>query len=387
MQIAMVGAGFSPDEADQLRRSMAAWRRRGGVEHFRERLIQGLVANGCDEDFAEGIFRQLEGFGEYGFPESHSASFAKLAYLSAWLKCHEPEAFLAALLNSQPMGFYSPSQLVQDAKRHGVEVLPVDIMHSDLDATLEPMEPHTAQPPGTQARPAVRLGFNLVKGLSDDAALRIQGERLAHPYADIHDLATRANLNRGDIDALAAAGALRFLSGHRRQARWQAAVPIQKGLLRNAPLRDNDPVQLPRPSEGEEIVADYRSMGLSLGRHPLSLLRRELSARRFETAETLRQDYPDRRLARACGIVTGRQRPGTAKGTIFVTLEDETGNVNVIVQADLAQRQRAELVQAQLMGVYGVWQSHQGVTHLRASRLVDLTPLLGRLRTRSRDFH
>lgn len=388
MQIAMVGAGFSADEADELRRSMAAWRRRGGVEHFRERLIQGLQEHGCDEVFAEGIFRQIEGFGEYGFPESHSASFAKLAYLSAWLKHREPEAFLAALLNSQPMGFYSPSQLVQDARRHGVQVLPVDIMHSDWDATLEPpAPPASGGPPDPSARPAVRLGLNLVKSLARGTGLRIQAERLARPYADLHDLAARADLERRDIDALAAAGALRFLSGHRRQARWQAAMPIQKGLLRDAPLRDGDPLQLPMPGEGEEIVADYRSMGLTLGRHPLSLLRRELSERRFETTETLRRDYPDRRLARACGIVTGRQRPGTAKGTVFVTLEDETGNVNVIVHAGLAQRQRTELVHSKLMGVYGVWQRRDGTAHLLANRLVDLSPLLGSLPTRSRDFH
>jgi len=377
MQIAMVAADFTADEADQLRRSMAAWKRKGGVEHFRKRLIDGMIQNGCPEDFALRIFQQLEGFGEYGFPESHAASFAKLAYISAWLKCHEPEAFLVALLNSQPMGFYLPSQLVQDARRHHVNVLPVDIQTSCWEAGLEP----------DGKRPAVRLGLNQIKGLSRNAGQRIEAARHTQAYSSAQDLAARAGLNRHEMDALAAANALQTLSGHRRQARWQAASQPPKGLLHGAPIHEDVQPMLLAPTEGQDIAADYRTMGLTLGRHPVALLRSALQARSFVPAATLNNDYPDRRLARACGIVTGRQRPQTAKGTVFVTLEDETGNVNVIVHAELAQRQQAALVQSSLMGVYGVWQRQQGICHLRASRLVDLSGLLGSLPTRSRNFH
>ncbi|MYN12067.1 DNA polymerase III subunit alpha [Pusillimonas sp. TS35] len=410
MQIAMDAAGFSADEADQLRRSMAAWRRKGGVGKFHDRLVQGLLANGCHKDFAEALYRQLEGFGEYGFPESHAASFAKLAYVSAWLKRHEPEAFLAALLNSQPMGFYSASQLVQDARRHGVQVLPVDIAHSMWDSTLASCALHTphealvsatasdatpetasARMPGfapkTAARPAVRLGLSRIKALSEAAGRRIEAARCERAFDNVHDLSLRAALSRHDLDALAAANALQALAGHRRQARWQAAGPALKGLLHGAPITEPVMPALPAPVEAEEILADYQSLRLTLGRHPVALLRPALRERGFLDAATLAGSYPDRRLARACGIVTGRQRPGTAKGVVFVTLEDESGNVNVIVHAHLAERQRGELMHTRLMGVYGVWQKQSGVCHLLASRLVDLSPLLDGLPTRSRDFH
>lgn len=378
MQVAMVAAGFTADEADDLRRSMAAWRRKGGVEKFRSKLIDGMKHNGYEEEFAERIFKQLEGFGEYGFPESHAASFAKLAYISAWLKCHEPEAFLAALLNSQPMGFYLPSQLVQDAKRHDVAVLPVDIAISLWEATLEAT---------AVERPAVRLGLNQIKGLSTQSGQRIINARQQQPFSDTHDLASRAGLSRHDMDALASANALLSLSGHRRQARWQAASHPLKGLLHNAAITDANTPPLPPLSEDQDIAADYQSTGLTLGRHPLALLRPLLQAQRFTQARVLANEYPDRRLARACGIVTTRQRPQTAKGIVFVTLEDETGNINVIVRPELAERQRTELVQSELLGVYGIWQQHHGICHLIASRLVDLTPLLGQLHTHSRDFH
>ncbi len=377
MQVAMVAADFSADEADDLRRSMAAWKRKGGVEKFRDKLVGGMKKKGYTEDFAERIFKQLEGFGEYGFPESHAASFAKLAYISAWLKCHEPQAFLAALLNSQPMGFYSSSQLVQDAQRHGVTVLPVDIMLSQWEATLAPGNP----------MPAVRLGLNQIGGLSEQAGRRIEAARLRRPFSDTHDLASRADLSRHEMNALADANALQALSGHRRQARWQAASHPLKGLLRKAAIHDSVTPRLAPLAEGQDIAADYQSMGLTLGRHPLALLRPVLQARHFAQACVLAREYPDRRLARACGIVTTRQRPQTANGIIFVTLEDETGSVNVIVRADLAERQRSELVQSRLLGVYGVWQRQNEVCHLMASRLVDLSSLLGRLQTQSRDFH
>ena len=379
MQIAVEAAGFSHGDADQLRRSMAAWRRKGGVDKFHDKLIGGLLAHGYTQDFAQALFRQIEGFGEYGFPESHAASFALLAYASSWLKCHEPEAFLAALLNSQPMGFYAPAQLVQDARRHGVQVLPADAAVSGWDAALEPVE--------NAARPAVRLGLNLVQGLSEAAGRRIEQARAEQPYADVQDLALRAGLNRHELGALAAADALHTLAGHRRHASWAAAGAVpSRDLLRAAPPAEPAAPPLPAPDEGQDIAADYRSMRLTLRRHPVALLRPKLAARRFEPASVL-NTYPDRRLARACGIVTVRQRPQTAKGVIFVTIEDETGPVNAVVRTELIERQRRELIGATLLGIYGVWQSRNGVRHLVAQRLVDLSELLGDLPARSRNFH
>ena len=384
MQIAVVAAGFTPGEADALRRSMASWKRKGDVERFNDKLVKGLLENGYSPDFAAAIIRQIEGFGEYGFPESHAASFALLAYASAWLKCHEPEAFLAALLNSQPMGFYAPAQLVQDAHRHGVVVLPADVAISGWEAALEGL-PASA---GADApRPAVRLGLNQVQGLSEDAARRIEHARAARPFADTRDLGRRAALGRHELDALAAGDALRSLAGHRRLASWEASASVASAdLLHQADSVETEMPSLPAPTEGQSISADYRSLRLTLRRHPLALLRPRLQALRFEPAAVLK-GYPDRRLARACGLVTVRQRPQTAKGTIFVTLEDETGPVNVVVRNELIERQRRELLGATLLGVYGTWQSKDGVCHLVAQRLVDLSTLLGGLSARSRNFH
>ncbi|MBO9357534.1 DNA polymerase III subunit alpha [Bordetella petrii] len=380
MQIAMVAADFSAGEADALRRSMASWKRKGGISKYTEKLVAGLLKNGYSAEFAEAIIRQIEGFGEYGFPESHAASFALLAYSSSWLKRHEPEAFLAALLNSQPMGFYAPAQLVQDARRHDVVVLPADAAVSGWDAALE----NLSVPAG---RPAVRLGLNQVQGLSEDAARRIERARAARPFTDTRDLGRRAALTRHELDALAAADALHSLAGHRRLASWEASASVaHRDLLRDADPVDTATPALPAPTEGQSISADYRSLRLTLRRHPLELLRPHLQALRFEPAAVL-NDYPDRRLARACGLVTVRQRPQTAKGTIFVTLEDETGPVNVVVRNELIERQRRELLGATLLGVYGVWQSADGVSQLIARRLVDLSALLGGLSARSRNFH
>ena len=404
MEIAMKGAGFSGGEADALRRSMAAWKRKGGVEKFRGKLIGGLISRGYSVEFAEAIFRQVEGFGEYGFPESHAASFALLAYASSWLKCHEPEAFLTALLNSQPMGFYSPSQLVQDARRHRVVVQPVDVMHSDWDATMHlgTLASNAAQSkiqgevpyhladhlvPATHPRPYVRLGLNLIKGLQKEAGLRIAQARREGAFTDVADMARRAGLDRAALEALAAADALRTLVGHRRQARWQAAASQpQTGLLRDAAIVDDEQPQLAAPRESQTIFDDYGSVGLTLNRHPLHLLRDELGKRRFVTAAVLR-DFPSKRLSRACGLVTMRQRPQTAKGTIFVTLEDETGAINVIVRRALSERQRKELLGATLLGVYGIWQNENNVRHLIAERLIDLSMLLGDIDAPSRNFH
>ncbi|MFL6657884.1 MAG: error-prone DNA polymerase [Massilia sp.] len=376
MQVAMVAAGFSPGEADQLRRAMAAWKRKGGMEKYYGRIVSGMLERGYELSFAEAIFSQIQGFGEYGFPESHAASFALLAYASSWLKCHEPAAFLCALLNSQPMGFYSPSALVQDAQRHGIEVRPVDIAISGWDSTLEA---------SGRAQAAVRLGLSLQRGMRREVAARIEDARAIRPFDSVTDLARRAQLDRHDLQVLAGANALASLAGHRRQALWQAvgAVP-DKDLLRPTTPQEEVPV-LAMPSEGEDIVGDYRAQGLTLGRHPLALLRARLLAQRFMPASTL-NDYKNGMLARACGIVTVRQRPGTAKGVLFMTLEDETGNVNVIVWPSLVEQQRKEVLGAALLGVYGVWQREGEVRHLVAKRLVDMSMLLGRLDTHSRNF-
>lgn len=394
MQIAVVAAGFTPGDADQLRRSMAAWKRKGGVDKYRVKLVGGLLAHGYTLEFAEALFRQVEGFGEYGFPESHAASFALLAYASSWLKRHEPEAFLAALLNSQPMGFYAPAQLVQDARRHGVRVLPVDVTVSGWDAALEtppdnapPRPPHRHAPTPDEIRPAVRLGLSLVQGLHEDSARRIEAARAAAPFTSTGDMARRAALTRHDLNALAAGDALLTLAGHRRQASWEAAASVHsRDLLRDAAIHETEMPQLAAPTEDQTVAADYRSVGLTLRRHPVELLRPQLAARNFQPASVL-NGYPDKRVARACGIVTVRQRPQTSKGVIFVTLEDETGPVNVVVRPELIERQRRELLASSLLGVYGSWQSVDGVRHLIAQRLVDLSELLGGLSMPSRNFH
>jgi error-prone DNA polymerase len=384
MQLAVVAAGFTPGEADELRRSMAAWKRKGGLEKFQQKLRDGMARNGYTERFADQIYKQICGFGEYGFPESHSASFALLAYVSSWLKHYEPAAFLAGLLNSQPMGFYSASALVQDARRHGVGVRPVDVTVSEWECTLEP--PAVSRQPSALPQPAVRLGLLMVKGLSEAGARRIAAARAAARFADVEDLARRADLDRRDLRNLAAAGALSALAGHRRAAHWQAAgARARPLLLRDAPICDRQPT-LPAPTEGEDIVADYQSLGLTLGRHPLALLRCRLRRLRLASAAELRE-LPDGRLARTAGIVTGRQRPSTAKGVVFVTLEDETGYINVVVWNDLVERQRRELLGSSLLGVDGVLQKEGEVVHLVARRLTDYTALLGRLKVESRDFH
>jgi error-prone DNA polymerase len=387
MQLAVVAANFTPGEADQLRRAMAAWKRKGGLEPFEQKLRAGMAANGLPEAFAERIIAQIRGFGEYGFPESHAASFALLVYASAWLKRHYPAAFLCGLLNSQPMGFYSPSMLIQDARRHGVKVLPPDVMASDRDSRID-------------ANGAVRLGLREIGGLSQAVGERIAAarenvgfsavDRQKRPFSDVADLAARAGLQRRDLDLLAAADALASLAGHRRQAAWAASVekapPVVQGDLFAGQVLAEAVPDLPAPGAGENLVADYRSLGLSLRQHPLTLLRQALAERRFVTAADLKL-AGQRAAIRVAGIVVGRQRPGTATGIVFVTLEDETGLTNVVVQPQLVERQRRELLGATLLGVYGVLQKEGEVIHLLAKRLVDLSPWLGRLETHSRDFH
>ena len=368
MQLAIVAAGFTPGEADQLRRAMAAWKRKGGLGPFRDKLLAGMAQRGYAAEFAENLYKQIEGFGDYGFPESHAASFALLVYVSAWLKRHEPAAFLVGLLNAQPMGFYSASQLVQDARRHGVEVLSPDVTASEWETV--------------PAGDAVRLGLHMIKGLGQAAgewvaAARGQGTTVA-------DLARLAALDRDDLEALAAGGALKALAGHRFGAAWEAAaVSVRRDLLDAAPVVEAAPA-LPVPTEGADLVADYASLGLTLGRHPMTLLRGHLD-RRYATADFLRR-MTHNAPARCVGLVTCRQRPGTASGVVFLTIEDETGLANIIVHPKLVERQRTELLGASLLGVLGVLQREGEVVHLLAKRLVDHSALLGRLTVHSRDF-
>ena len=394
MQLAVVAADFTGGEADQLRRAMGAWRRKGELERYRQKLLDGLANNGYDPDFAQRLCQQIEGFGSYGFPESHAASFALLVYASAWLKCFAPAAFLAALLNSQPMGFYAPAQLIQDARRHGVEVRAADVGASAWDCTLEAAG-CAATAPGQVAasgaapeppQPAVRLGLRMIRGLGREAATRIAAARGEHAFADTQDLAARARLDTGELRTLAAGGALASLAGHRRQALWQAsgAAPLP-GLLAEAPGGDVA-ATLDAPAEAEDLLADYARLGFTLGRHPLAFVREQLARLRFLTAADITA-APDRMLARGAGLVTCRQRPGTAKGTLFLTLEDETGLTNVIVRPELFEQQRRILLGARLMGVFGQIRRQGRVVHLVASRVVDHSPLLGSLAARSRDFH
>src|SRR6185369_1352315 len=277
MQLAVVAAGFTAGEADRLRRAMAAWRRRGGIEPFREKLVNGMLQRGYSKEFAEQIFQQIQGFGEYGFPESHAASFALLVYVSSWLKCHEPAAFAAALLNSQPMGFYSPSSIVQDAKRHGVELRPVDVQVSDVDCSLEA---------NGGAFPALRLGLAMVKGLKLESAKRLMAARAHGPFISTEDLARRAQLDRGDLSALAAADALASLAGHRREALWET-LGVDEPTRLGMPAVQVAPPPLAAPTEGEEIVGDYGTLGLTLRRHPLALLRSRLDRKKIRTAHDI----------------------------------------------------------------------------------------------------
>jgi len=377
MQLAILAADFTPGEADQLRRAMAAWKRKGGLGPFHERLVGRMVQKGYAQDYAERIFKQIEGFGEYGFPESHAASFALLVYASAWLKCHHPDAFLAALLNAQPLGFYAPAQLVRDAREHGVVVRPVCVLVSAWETVLEADT--------TPLRP-VRLGFSRIAGFTEAAAARLVAARAEAPFADAEDLARRAGLDAHHLRLLAEADALAALAGHRHAAAWAAAGVDTRATPMLARTRTAEPAPvLAAPGAAETVLADYRATGLSLTQHPVALLRPQLAAFKVLPAAVLKH-FPDGRLARASGLVTHRQRPETAKGVVFVTLEDETGSVNVIVWPREVEVQRRPLLAATLLTVYGVWQCQGEVRHLVARRLVDHSALLQGLATRSRDF-
>jgi error-prone DNA polymerase len=406
MQLAVIAAGFTPGEADRLRRAMAAWKRKGGIEPFREQLMTGMLSRGYTETYAEQIYKQMQGFGEYGFPESHAASFALLVYISCYLKCHHPAAFTCGLLNSQPLGFYSPSQLVQDVKRHDVTVLAVDVMVSEWNCILENSNPSTsvhfkAKMPEESRQmssfdkntkhdqPAIRLGLRMVKGLSLDAGTRIINARTTQSFTDIADVKRRAQLDEGDITALAAADAFATLIGNRREALWRALGTSQDAAMFMAPA-DYSQATLNQPTEASDILEDYRSVGLTLRRHPLALLRSQLAAEYVITAAQLAKMHTGRRV-RVVGIVTCRQRPSTANGTMFVTLEDETGYVNGVVWSSVAETNRKALIFSRMLRITGRVERQGAVVHLVAEKLSDetamLDALLGDLNILSRDFH
>ncbi|MEM7217532.1 MAG: error-prone DNA polymerase [Pseudomonadota bacterium] len=434
IELAMVAAGFTAGEADQLRRAMAAWKRRGGLEPFRDKLVRGMLARGHDMDFAERVFEQIKGFGEYGFPESHAASFALLVYVSAWLKRHSPAAFYCGLLNSLPMGFYSPSQLIQDADRHGIEIRGIDVQTSAWDHSLEAgtgrwqaagaNTPATARATDIDAAAnepvaALRLGLRLVKGLNADVGLAIATARAAGgPFRDTADLRRRAGLDRQSLEFLARAGALADLAGHRHQAHWEVArFQTTPGGRRAEPHANGNSaaiepagaaetwdqtlseqgsghatgddaesaIELPAPAAVEDMLADYRYTSLTLGPHPLALLRDNF--RNCHTALALERARSGQ-FVRIAGLVTGRQRPGSAAGVMFVTLEDETGNINVVVWQNVQQQFRAALLQSQLLMIKGVVEREQEVIHVVAGYLSDESHRLADISAfKSRDFH
>ncbi|MCQ4258379.1 error-prone DNA polymerase [Stutzerimonas stutzeri] len=377
MELAIVAAQFTPGEADELRRAMAAWKRHGGLEPHRQRLTERMLARGYEPEFTARIFEQIKGFGSYGFPESHAASFALLTYASCWLKCHEPAAYACALINSWPMGFYNPDQILQDARRHGLEIRPVDVHHSDWDCSLEPT-------PTDQ--PAIRLGLRLVRGFRQEDARCIETARQQQPFCSIDDLCLRARLDARAREGLAGAGALRELTGHRHRARWAVAgFETQLPLFAEHAVTQETAVPLPLPTVGEELMTDYAALGTTLGPHPMALLRDRLKNQRCRSSREL-ADVEHGRLVSVAGLVIGRQRPQTASGVIFVTLEDEFGMINVIVWRDLAERYRRALIQSQMLRIDGHLESASGVRHVIAGRLRDLTSMLTGLDVRSRDF-
>jgi error-prone DNA polymerase len=373
MQVAMVAAGFSPTEADQLRRAMATFKFSGGVQHFQDKLIKGMRDNGYTQEFAERTFRQLEGFGSYGFPESHAASFALIAYASSWMKCHHPDVFLAAILNAQPMGFYAPAQLVRDAREHGVEVRPVDINRSQWDCTLEAIDGR---------RCAVRLGFCMVKGLVQKEAERVVSIRATRPYSSVEDLWRRAGVPVSTLYGMAKADGFKGLGLSRREAAWAikslrdealplfAAADDRDNVLRSEILEPA--VSLTPMTLGREVVEDYRSKGLSLRAHPLRFLRQSLSGRGYLPCSALRS-APDGRRISIAGLILVRQMPGSAKGVMFITLEDESANANLIVWPSVFANNRRPILGASMLGCRGKVQNANNVIHLIVEQAVDLT--------------
>jgi error-prone DNA polymerase len=423
MKIAIVAAGFTPSEADKLRRAMATFKRVGTIGTFQRKMIDGMIAKGYEREFAERCFHQIEGFGEYGFPESHAASFALLVYASSWLKCRYPDAFAGGLLNAQPMGFYAPAQIVRDAREHGVEVRAVDVNHSDVEATLEPGPPaaerlsalHAEMKSDVRTRNAVRLGLKEVKGLPDEAA-KLIAERRGRGYDSLRDVWLRTGLSPRVLERLADADAFGSLGLKRRDALWAAKALGRAGDQDDLPLfrgqrsdvrgqiRDkqldllssdirhltSEPdichltsgpepeVALPPMPLGEEVVNDYRFLQLTLRKHPAAFLRPDLARRGIIVNEDLRRRASGERVT-VSGLIIIRQRPGTAKGVLFMTLEDETAVANVIIWPKTFERFRPMVLGARYVAVSGPMQAESGVIHVVAERIDDLTPLLGRL--------
>ncbi len=387
MKIAIVAAGFTPSEADQLRRAMATFRKTGTIQNFGKKMIEGMTARGYDANFAERCFRQIEGFGEYGFPESHAASFALLVYVSAYIKCHYPEVFACAILNSQPMGFYAPAQLVRDLQDHQGEAKPVDINHSDWDYTLEP----PSQKNGTiKTAHALRLGFRQIKGLKQDDAEIIMKCR-GKGFADIDDFALRTKLSPQTLKRLADADAFRSIGLDRRQALWavsryhETSTPATmiEGLplfaaTDTSPFADEPEVTLPEMSIGEHVMIDYKTIRMSLKAHPMRLLRSDFANQNTVQAKDLAH-LPVGRFIKVAGIVLVRQRPGSASGVIFATLEDETGVANIIIWPKCFERFRRIVMSARLLGVYGQLQREQDVIHIVAKTLTDESHRLAKL--------
>lgn len=379
IKLAMVAAGFTAGESDQLRRAMASWGKNGDLEKFRDKLLLGMRERGHPQEFAERLFEQMKGFGAYGFPESHAASFALLVYVSSYLKCHYPAAFYCGLLNSQPMGFYSPSQIIQDARRHDVTVLPIDVRYSSNDHTLERI--------GNNPLLALRLGFRLIKSLSERAVESIITARNEKPFQSLADFKRRTKLPTAQIDALIAADALNGLSGHRHQSHWEAAAIESTPPMDIENTTPNDGIHLPAPTEAQAMMADYSSLGLTLGRHPMSLLREQFELFRNCKRNTDLKELSQHRFLRIAGVVTGRQRPGTTSGVVFLTLEDETGNTNVIIWKDVQERCRQALLKARVLLVKGTVETDHTVTHVIAFELIDCTHYLKGMNLESRDFH
>ena len=403
MRLAVVAAGFTPGEADQLRRAMGAWRRPGVIDKFHQKLIEGMRAKGFSDEYAEAIFNQIRGFGDYGFPESHAASFALLVYVSCWLKYHYPAAFTAALLNSQPLGFYAPAQLVRNAREHQVEVLPIDVNHSNWDCTLEIKRKATPHSPLATHHSPLRLGFRMARGMSESHARRIEECRADGRFRSLDEFTRRTGLSRAVSTRLAKAGTFGSLELNRRQALWDALGQDQeelplfdrcdsseneetqgKGVESQLCPRDAK-VDLPPMSPAEKVLADYRSVGLSLDAHPMQFLRAGLDELGVARAEQLKV-LPNNRPVGVAGIVLVRQRPGTAKGITFVTLEDETGTANLIIRQDVWKRFRDAALGAQVLLAHGRLQRQGRVIHVIVTKLENLSNRMRELTAKSRDF-
>ena len=392
MRVAMVAAGFTAGEADQLRRAMGAWRRQGVIDQFQKKLVEGMLRNGYTPDFAERLFQQIRGFGEYGFPESHASSFALLVYASAWLKRHHPAAFTAALLNSMPLGFYEPAQLIAEVRREGVEVRPVDANASEWDCTLEESRAESRvsrareEVAGNSRTPALalRLGWRIINSLRRSTAEQIAVARQAGPFLSQADFVRRTGVGRSQLSLLAKADAFRSLQTARRTAVWDALPARESSPLFSA-LDDEQAVALPTMTPAQEVVADYQTAGLSLRAHPLSFLRAMLDQSHVIRTAELAHVEPERRY-RVAGLVLLRQRPSTAKGITFMTIEDETGTANLIVHANTWERFRTIARSTSALIVHGILQRQHGVIHLLVDRMVDLTQVLGSIVNRSRDF-